>query len=158
GAVGALALVAAAAFSRGVRRAGRFSLRWPAALAPLLHVGAYIGWLLARGYRPSFSAMKPGIAFAKDAAPAALFAVACVVLLAFVTRPGRLAPWLLLLTVVAPYAVFAADVGADSMRVAPPVGGVLVLELGPAVVGAGLAAVAMTVVDLVVTARQNAAL
>ncbi|HVY48419.1 MAG TPA: hypothetical protein VHB21_21170, partial [Minicystis sp.] len=112
---------------------------------PLLFVAVYAAALALLGYRPSFSAMKAAGGFVRDAAPAALGAALAVVLAARIAPPGRLSPWLLLLAVAVPYAVLAALVGADAAAVPPPFTGPLVIELGPAVLGAAVAAAGLAI-------------
>ncbi len=152
-----LALAAAAllalAFAIGLRLRSRLAglstwrttwrRAWPAALAPIVNAEVFAAVLLSRGYRPTFSRLLPVSLFADDAIPAGALAIAAVALLAWRTRPGRGAPWVLLGATAAPYALLAAYVGCDPVTPPPNVAGVLVFLLGPALPSAAVGAVVM---------------
>jgi hypothetical protein len=123
---------------------------------PLLNALVYAGLLAAAGYRPTFSALRAGPDFTRDATPPALAAAAAVVGFALLTRPARLAPWILLLATAISFALLAASVGCDPAALPHPIRGALVFELGPAVLSAALAAAALTLIGAV-RARRAAA-
>ncbi len=142
-----------AAFVLFARRAGRRALGVGGVVAPFVYAAVYAAYLATRGYRPTFSAMKSGVAFARGSTPAALLAAICATVLVLFLRPGRFAPWFMLLAICAPYVVLVAVAGIDPASVPAPVAGMLVLVLGPGVVGAAVAAAAIAVV---VAARSEA--
>jgi Type I phosphodiesterase / nucleotide pyrophosphatase len=108
---------------------------------PLVHLGAYASALSAFDYRLTWSSMKPGPSFMNEAGAAALAAIVAVGIAARLLRPGPSAPWILLGALALPGAALAAFVGWDPARLPPPVAGILVFELAPAVVAAAFAAV-----------------
>jgi hypothetical protein len=151
-------LVALAAIGAALAlRRRRTELAWTAALGPPVLAAVFWGALYARGYRASFSNLMPLPIFLADAIPAALLAVAVVAVLARLTRPGRLAPWVMFLGVSVPYAVLAFSVGADPTTVPPNVAGVLVFHLGLLVPAATLAALALTRPALYGRAKETSA-
>jgi hypothetical protein len=153
---------------RAATAAGIFALGWAAALvllrrrgarffagmgpsafaAPLVNAAVFWGYLLALGYRPTFSLMRPAPVFMKESVPGGLLAAAAVALLCRLSRPGPNAPWLLMAASLAPFGVLAAWVGWDPTTVPPPLEGVLVFELGPAMISACLGAVVMALIDV----------
>jgi hypothetical protein len=149
--VNALAVVVAATLAGAgaiALRKMRGALNGWALVPPALSVGAYAAYLYTRGYRPSFSAMKSGFAFIRDALPAGVAASLAVLGFALLVRPTRLAPWFLLLATTAAFALLAAWVGWDPTTVPPPLEGVLVFELGPAVPAAAFGALLMKIVQV----------
>jgi hypothetical protein len=142
-AAAALALGAAVArLAQRKRPLGAAGLADPASWAlPVVHLGVYTGALWAFDYRLTFSTMKPGPSFMGEAALASLAAIVAVAIVARVLRPARLAPWILLAALALPGAALAAFVGWEPARLPPPLAGILVFELAPAVVGAAFAAV-----------------
>jgi hypothetical protein len=137
----AAALLVVAARRRGIGAAG---LADPASWAlPALHLGAYTGVLAALDYRVTFSTMKPAPSFMIDASLASLAGIAIVTLAiaARVLRPGPRAPEILLVAAAVPGVLLAAFVGWDPALLPPPIAGILVFELGPAIVGAAVASV-----------------
>jgi hypothetical protein len=126
------------------RKIGAAGLVDPASWAlPVVHLGAYASVLWAFDYRLTFSTMKPGPSFMIEAGAAALAGIVAVAIAARVLRPAARAPWILLLVLTLPGAILAAFVGWDPTRLPPPLAGILVFELAPAVVGAAFAAVAV---------------
>jgi len=138
-----LALGAAVAhLAQRKRPRGATGLADPASWAlPVVHLGVYTGALWAFDYRLTFSTMKPGPSFMNEAAVASLAAIVAVAIAARALRPARLAPWILLAALALPGAALAAFVGWDPARLPPPLAGILVFELAPAVVAAAFAAV-----------------
>lgn len=130
------------------RRIGAAGLADPTSWAlPALHLGAYAGVLAALDYRVTFSTMKPAPSFMIDAAMAALAGIAVVAIAARVLRPGPRAPEILLGAATVPGVLLAAFVGWDPRHLPPPIAGILVFELGPAIVGAAAAAVVVAALD-----------
>ena len=121
---------------------GAKGLADPASWAlPFVHLGVYTGALWAFDYRLTFSAMKPGSSFMNEAGAASLAAIVAVVIAARLLRAGPRAPWILLVALTLPGAALAAFVGWEPTRLPPPIAGILIFELAPAVVSAALAAV-----------------
>jgi hypothetical protein len=142
-AAAALAIAGAAIalwFAR--RRPGWLGFR-PAAIwcvaAPTLLVALYVTLLLLRGHRPTFSALPPMGTFVQDTFVSGMVA-ALITALAAARRGGHAAGWGLLLAVGVPFACLAAWVGCDPRVVVPPLGGVLIFYLAPAVLFAAIAA------------------
>lgn len=122
---------------------------------PLLNALVYMGLLAVAGYRPTFSTLKASPDFTRDATPAVLVATAAVVGFALLTRPARLAPWILLLATAVPFVLLAASVGCDPAALPNPIRGALIFELGPGVLSAAIAAAALALIG-VVRARRAA--
>lgn len=116
-------------------------------ITPLINISVYSGLLSIFGYRPTFSSLQATPRFIQDASLPALAAIAAVVAFARVTRPGRLAPWILLLATSIPFLLLAVSVGCDPALLPPPFAGALVFLLGPAVLSASLAAVALALLS-----------
>jgi hypothetical protein len=108
---------------------------------PFVHLGVYSAALGAFDYRLTFSTMKPGPSFMGEATVASVAAIVAVAIAAHALRPARLAPWILLAALALPGAALAAFVGWDPARLPPPLAGIVVFELAPAVVAAAIAAV-----------------
>ncbi len=124
------------------RKIGAAGLADPASWAlPVLHVGAYAGVLAAFDYRITFSTMKPAPSFMVDAAVASIVAMIVVAIAARVLRAGARAPWILLVALTLPGVLLAALVGWEPARLPPPLAGILVFELGPAIISGACAAV-----------------
>jgi hypothetical protein len=142
-------LVAVTALVLGLRKLGRVGVA--AFVTPLLLTGAYVGYLWARGYRPTFSHLMPIPIFALDATPAGVVAVVAVALFAWAARCGRGAGWVLLAGVTLPFALLAAWVGADPITPPPNIAGALVFLLAPVVPSAAVAALILDLIE----ARRN---
>jgi hypothetical protein len=120
------------------------------AVAPLFAVAyllVYAGVMAGNGYGPSFSRMVPADVFFPDASAAGVAGGLLVTLLAGWVRPGRAASWWVLLGAAVPFALLAAWVGADPARLVPPHEGILLFFAAPAVLGAGLAAISLALVE-----------
>ncbi|MEP7122227.1 MAG: alkaline phosphatase family protein [Byssovorax sp.] len=139
----AIAVAAALLFVAARRRTiGAAGLADPRSWAlPVLHLGAYTATLAALDYRITFSTMKPAPSFMTEAAGAALVGIVVVAIAARLLRPGPRAPEILLVAATIPMVLLAAFVGWDPTRLPPPTAGILVFELGPAVIGAAVASV-----------------
>ncbi len=135
----AAAMLGVAARRRGIGAAGVAN---PASWAlPALHLGACTGVLAGLDYRVTFSTMKPAPSFMIDAALASLAGIVVVAIAARILRPGPRAPEILLAAATIPGVLLAAFVGWDPTHLPPPIAGILVFELGPAIVGAAAASV-----------------
>ncbi|APR78565.1 Hypothetical protein A7982_03912 [Minicystis rosea] len=134
----ALAIAALAVRRFGVRLG---PLAAPRALRlPLLNLAVFAGYLLVLGCRPTFSLMPPAPTFILQSIPGVLLAVAAVRALAWWSPPLRHEPWALLAATVVPFALLAAWVGWDPTTVPPPVAGVALFLVGPAVISASIGA------------------
>jgi hypothetical protein len=112
-----------------------------AAWAPLLFLTLHCGLLLARGYRPTFSALPPMTDFVRDTfAAGALSAI--ITVLAAARGGGSLGVAIALLSVGALYALLAATVGSEPRVLPDPLLGVLAFHGAPAVLFASLASLA----------------
>jgi type I phosphodiesterase/nucleotide pyrophosphatase len=142
-AIAAIGLGAAAiAIAARRRQIGAAGLGDPASWAlPVLHLGAYTGVLAALDYRITFSTMKPAPSFMIDASMASIVAMVVVAIAARLLRPGPRAPWILIATLTIPGVLLAALVGWEPSRLPPPLAGILVFELGPAIISGAFAAV-----------------
>ena len=144
GILAAVIVLGAAALGLAARKlgVGAKGLADPASWAlPFVHLGVYTGALWAFDYRPTFSTMKPGPSFMNEAGAASLAAILAVAIAARFLRAGLRAPWILLIALTLPGAALAAFVGWEPTRLPPPVAGILVFELAPAVISAAFAAV-----------------
>ena len=138
-----IALVAAAlGLAARRRKIGAAGLADPASWAlPVIHLGAYAGVLAAFDYRITFSTMKPTPSFMFDATFASIAGITAVALAARGLRAGPRAPWILLAALTIPGALLAALVGWEPTRLPPPIAGILVFELAPAIISGACAAV-----------------
>lgn len=136
-----LAFVVAAAAALFLRRrhAAREALKLLA--LPALHATLYGAGLFVLGYTASFSSLKTQPMFYRDAAYASVVAIVITLLVARAWRAGTLAPWVILGATFTPIALLAAWVGCDPRDVPPPTEGILLLEIAPMVLSAGLLAV-----------------
>jgi hypothetical protein len=116
-------------------------------------VGVYGAAMWLQGYRPSFSGMTPREIFVPDAALAVGLALA--VTLALARTLGAWAPrgttsdqphWILA-SVAGGFVVLASLAGCDPKTLPPPAAGVLVFQMGPAVLGSALLAAALTLLQ-----------
>jgi len=146
GVLAVLGALGAAVFGRrGVKTLGSAGLA--AWALPFVNAGIYAGLLYAKGYEATFSTMKAAPFFIQDAIPPVLAAVAAVVAVSLLRRPGRAAPWILMAATVTPWSLLVAWVGWDPAVLPPPVLGILVFELGPCVISAALGAAALSLIE-----------
>lgn len=148
-AAAALALAALVLWRALVRTGARLGegLAPAAALLPIVSAAVYAAGLWLLGNRPTFSHLMPVPYLALDAIRAGSAAVVAVGALAWVSRPGRHAPWVMLVATAVPFILLAAWVGADPVTPPPNVAGVLVFLLAPAVPVAAVGALAMAGVE-----------
>ncbi|MEJ7735360.1 MAG: hypothetical protein WKG00_40015 [Polyangiaceae bacterium] len=135
-AVAALAALVAWRARRDLARAGA-----RAAWAPLLFLALHCGLLVARGYRPTFSALPPMTDFVRDTFAAGALA-ATLTVLALARGAAALGVGISLLSVGALYVLLAATVGSDPRVLPDPLLGVIALHGAPAVLFASLGALA----------------
>jgi hypothetical protein len=114
-----------------------------AALLPIVQWLVYAAVLRGIGYGLSFSRMAPGDVFMSDSTIASGAALAAVVLVAWIGRAARAAPWILFAGTVVPFALMAAWAGASSAALPPPLGGIALFLAGPCVLGAAASAIAV---------------
>lgn len=113
------------------------------ALLPIVQWLVYAAVLRGIGYGLSFSRMAPGNVFMSDSTIAGGVALVAVVILAWIGRAVRLAPWVLLAGAVVPFVLMAAWAGASHAALPPPLGGIALFLSGPCVIGASLSAIAV---------------
>lgn len=106
----------------------------------ILHASIFAVGMYLLGYSVSFSAMKTQPLFYRDAACASAAAVVISLVVARAFRAGQLAAWVSLLGTFIPVALLAAWVGCDPRDLPPPTEGVLLFEVAPLVLSAGLLA------------------
>jgi hypothetical protein len=134
-----IALCLAALFAWKRREGAREALKL--LVLPAVHGLIYCVGLYLQGYTASFSSITTQPAFYRDAAIASVFAVAIGLGVARGFRAGRIAPWVTLLGTAIPIAILAAWLGVDPKTVPPPTEGVLLLEIAPMILSAGVLAV-----------------
>ncbi len=135
-----IALAAAAGWQRR-RFGGLFEAKtW---LAPLCLVASYALLLYARGYRLTFSKMPQQEDFLPEAAIAATVAAALTTYLALWILRARDADLATLAGTMLPWLALVVHCGADPSFVVPADAGLAIFLLGPGVLGAVLATIAI---------------
>ena len=115
--------------------------------APLVLVGVHAAFLLASGYRLTFSMMPPQESFLRDAAIGTTIGLVAALLMCTRLRATRHAAPIALSSIVLPFVMLCAYVGTSHRVVVPPHAGLLVLLASPTLIGASLFAILIAVID-----------